>query len=125
MTKVMSKTATSDMIRVIVGQEFSFKENMTGERNGVNRDRSTDPASAVMRSASRGGVVMVSPWVVFGGLRRAHCSPSPPNVELADGARLQRDDNVLDFGACLACLVLYCRAVSPMTNRRGSSSGLA
>jgi hypothetical protein len=46
MTEVMSKTATSDMIRVIVGQEFSFKENMTGETNGVNPDRSTAAASA-------------------------------------------------------------------------------
>jgi hypothetical protein len=89
MTKVMSKIATSDAIRVVVGQYFSFIENMTGERNGVNPDRSTDPASTVMRSASRGGGVMVSPWVVFGGLRRAHRSPSPPNGELADGARLQ------------------------------------
>jgi len=32
MTKIMSKIATSDMIRVIVGQEFSFKENVSGER---------------------------------------------------------------------------------------------
>jgi hypothetical protein len=76
MTKVMSKNATSDMIRVIVGQEFSFKENMTGDKNGANPDRSTQPAIAVMRSASRSGVVMVRPWVVFGGLRRAHRAPA-------------------------------------------------
>jgi hypothetical protein len=71
MTKVMSKIATTEAIRVIVGQRFSFKENMTGEKNGANPVRSTEPR-AVMRSASRGGVVIVSPCVVFGGLRRAH-----------------------------------------------------
>jgi hypothetical protein len=89
MTKVMSKIATSDAIRVFAGQEFSFMENMTGDKNGANPDRSTQPAVAVMRSASRSGVVILSPCVVFGGLRRAHRSPSPPNAALADGARLQ------------------------------------
>jgi hypothetical protein len=72
MTEVMSKNATSDMIRVIVGQEFSFKENMIGEKNGANPETSTEAAIAVMRSASRGGVVMASPCSVLGGLRRAH-----------------------------------------------------
>jgi hypothetical protein len=71
MTKVMSKIATSEAIRVIVGQRFSFKKNINGEKNGANPERSTEPAIAVMRSASRGGVVMVSPCVLFGGLRRA------------------------------------------------------
>jgi hypothetical protein len=72
MTKAVSKIAASGMIRVIVGQRFSFKKNINGERNGVNPETSTQPATALMRSASRFGVVMVSPCVVFGGLRRAH-----------------------------------------------------
>jgi hypothetical protein len=80
MTKVMSKIATSDAIRVVAGQKFSFMENMTGDKNGANPDISTQPAVAAMRSASRGGVVMVSPWMVFGGLRRVHCAPARRTV---------------------------------------------
>jgi hypothetical protein len=45
MTKVLSKIATSASIRVIVGQEFSFKENVNGEKNGVNAETSAEPAS--------------------------------------------------------------------------------
>jgi hypothetical protein len=74
MTKAMSKVATSETIRVTVVQRFSFKENINGAKNGVNPERSREQAIAVTRSASRDGVVMVSPWVVFGGLRRAHRS---------------------------------------------------
>ncbi len=38
-------------IRVVARQKFSFKKNITGERNGASPERSTEPASAVMRSA--------------------------------------------------------------------------
>jgi hypothetical protein len=54
MTKVMSKIATNDAIRVVAGQEFSFMENMTGDMNGANPVRSTEPRM-VIRSASRRG----------------------------------------------------------------------
>jgi hypothetical protein len=80
MTKVVSKIAASETIRVVVGQRFSFKQNITGEKNGVNPERSTEPASAVMRSARRIVVVMLSPCVVFGGLRRAHRAPARRTV---------------------------------------------
>jgi hypothetical protein len=60
MTKAMSDVATSEIIRVIVGQRFSFTKNVTGAKYGANPEKSTEPASVVMRSASRGGVVMVS-----------------------------------------------------------------
>jgi hypothetical protein len=66
MTKAMSKIAASKTVRVIVGQRFSFNENITGEKNGANPVRSTEPR-AVMRSASRGGVVMVSPYMCSAG----------------------------------------------------------
>ena len=36
--------------------------------------------------------------MVFGGLRRAHRSPSPPNGQIADDARLQWGDSLLDSG---------------------------
>ena len=72
MTKIMSKIATSDTIRIIDGREFAFRKNINGDKNGVNPERSTEPASAVMRSARRCGIVMVSTYMVFGGLRRAH-----------------------------------------------------
>src|SRR6516164_7190706 len=72
MARAMSKIAASEVIRVSVGQRFSFKKNINGAKNGANPERSTEPAIAVTRSASRGGVVMVSPCVLFGGLRRAH-----------------------------------------------------
>jgi hypothetical protein len=39
--KVVSKIATSDTISVIACREFSFKNNITGERNGANPERST------------------------------------------------------------------------------------
>jgi hypothetical protein len=68
----MSKVATSETIRVTVVQRFSFKKNVNGEKNGANPDRSTELAIAAMRSASRGGGVIVRPWVVFGGLRHVH-----------------------------------------------------
>jgi hypothetical protein len=80
MTKAMSKIATSEEIRVIVGQRFSFKENINGAKNGVNPERSTEQAIAVTRSASGGGIVMVSPWVVFGGLRRSDRAPARRTV---------------------------------------------
>lgn len=82
--KVVSKIAASDTISVIACREFSFNNNITAERNGANPERSTEPANAVMRSTGRGGVVTLSPCVVFGGLRRAHRSPSPPNDQIAD-----------------------------------------
>jgi hypothetical protein len=47
----MSKIAASETSRVIVGQRFSFKKNIAGEKNGANPERSTEPASAMMRSA--------------------------------------------------------------------------
>jgi hypothetical protein len=94
--KVVSKIAVSDTIGVIAGQGFSFKKNVTGESKGANPERSAEPASALMRSAGCGGVVTLSSCMEFGGLRRAHRSPSPPNGQIADDARLQRGDNLLD-----------------------------
>jgi hypothetical protein len=35
MTKAVSQTAAGDTIRIIVGQRFSFKKKITGEKNGV------------------------------------------------------------------------------------------
>jgi hypothetical protein len=80
MTKVVSKIAASDMIRVIVGQRFSFEKNINGERNGANPETSTQPATALTRSASRSGVVKVTPCMVFGGLRRADRAPARRTV---------------------------------------------
>jgi hypothetical protein len=74
----MSKIAASEIVRVIVGQSFSFKKN--GEKSGANPERSMQPASVVMRSARPGGVVMVSPCMVFGGLRRADRAPARRTV---------------------------------------------
>jgi hypothetical protein len=48
MSKLVSKIAASDMIRVIVGQRFSFRKNITGAKNGANPERSREPAIAVM-----------------------------------------------------------------------------
>ena len=48
MTKVVSKIAASEIIRVIVGQRFSFKKNINGEKNGANPEISREPAIAVM-----------------------------------------------------------------------------
>jgi hypothetical protein len=57
---VVSKIETSETIKVLVVQRFSFKKNLNGDKNGVNPERSTEPASAVMRSARRCGIVMVN-----------------------------------------------------------------
>ena len=78
---VVSKAAASGPIRVVARQKFSSKKNITGERNGAN-PRSTEPASAVVRPAGRGGAVTLVPRMGFGGLRRAHRSPSPPMVNI-------------------------------------------
>jgi hypothetical protein len=60
-TKVVSKIAASETIRVIVGQRLSFKKNVNGAKNGANPERSREPVIAVMRSTRRGRVVMMSP----------------------------------------------------------------
>jgi hypothetical protein len=48
MTKVVSKIAASETIRVIVGQRLSFRKNINGAKNGANPERSREPAIAVM-----------------------------------------------------------------------------
>jgi hypothetical protein len=48
MANVTSKVATSETIRIIVVQRFSFEENVNGEKNGANPERSTEPARGVM-----------------------------------------------------------------------------
>lgn len=40
----------------------------------------------------------MSPRMVFGGLRRAHPSPNPPNRQIADDVRLQWGNSLLDCG---------------------------
>ena len=82
--KIASKIAESETTKVVAGQEISLTKNITGERNGANPESSTEPASAVMRSAGRDGVVKLSPRMEFGGLGRAHRSPSPPNGQVGD-----------------------------------------
>jgi hypothetical protein len=77
-TKVVSNMAAS------AAKDSPLKKNIIGERNGANLERSTEPASAVMGSAGRGGVVKLSRCMVFGGLRRGDRSPSPPNGQIAD-----------------------------------------
>jgi hypothetical protein len=94
---------------------FSFKKNINGDKNGVNPERSAEPASAVTRSARRDGVVMASPCEEFGGLRLAHRASSPPNGELADGARRHWADELLDFGSRLARLRAHTICAVPMT----------
>jgi hypothetical protein len=44
----VSKIETSETIKALVAQRFSFKKNLNGDKNGVNPERSTEPASAVM-----------------------------------------------------------------------------
>jgi hypothetical protein len=48
MTKVVSKIAASETIRVVVGQRLSFRKNMNGAKNGANPERSREPAIVVM-----------------------------------------------------------------------------
>ena len=66
MARAVSMIATIDTIRVIVGQRVSFEKNITGDQNGMNPEKSTQPAIVVTRSARR-RVVMVSPCVVLCG----------------------------------------------------------
>ena len=54
MTQVINKIAAGET-RIIGDQTFSFKGNITGENNGVNPEKSTEPVTTVMRSARRGG----------------------------------------------------------------------
>jgi hypothetical protein len=42
---VVSKIETSETIKVLVVQRFSFKKNLNGDKNGVNPARSTEPAT--------------------------------------------------------------------------------
>ena len=66
MARAVSMIATIDTIRVIVGQRVSFEKNITGDQNGMNPEKSTQPAIVATRSARR-RVVMVSPCVVLCG----------------------------------------------------------
>jgi hypothetical protein len=77
--KVMSKIATSDTIRVIVGQKFSVKENTTGDKNGANPETSAQPAKG-------DDAISQPPWCRHGessqGIRRAEArSPQPQPAE--------------------------------------------
>jgi hypothetical protein len=53
--------ATEGTAKLIGDQTFSFNGNITGENNGVNPAKSTEPVTTVMRSARRGG----SSWRVL------------------------------------------------------------
>jgi hypothetical protein len=94
--KVAGKMAVSDTMRVDAGQGVSFKKNIAGERNGAHPERSMGSASALMRSAGCGGAVTLSSCLEFGGLGRDHRSPSPPNGQIAEDARRQCGDSLLD-----------------------------